>query len=153
MGTLEEVIRAIEECRDSYVAGKIIKSDALHYLKEYRVVTDICHKHGIASVWGQVLPDPEKTDWDKKLNFDNAYDNDPLDWETLKQMKGKPVWVEMDGYKPNWGIVMNQDKRNGRLLLCGYDEVCIQIEIAEEGEGAEWQAYRKEKSEIPQQKN
>lgn len=36
MGTLDEVIKAIEVCRDSYVAGKIIKSDALHYLKEYR---------------------------------------------------------------------------------------------------------------------
>ena len=35
MRTLNEVIEAIEVCRDSYVAGKIIKSDALRYLKEY----------------------------------------------------------------------------------------------------------------------
>ena len=38
MKTLDEVIKAIEVCRDSYVAGKIIKSDVLHYLKEYKVL-------------------------------------------------------------------------------------------------------------------
>ena len=36
MESLDDVIKAIEECRDSYVAGKIIKSDALYYLKEYQ---------------------------------------------------------------------------------------------------------------------
>lgn len=41
---------------------------------------------------------------------------------------------------------MNQDERNGRLLLCGYDKVAIRIEINEEGEGTVWQAYRKEKT-------
>lgn len=72
-------------------------------------------------------------------------DNPPLDWEQLKQMEGKPVWVEMEGYSPHWGIVMNQDEKNGRLCLCGYDEMPIRIEIYEEGEGKSWQAYRKER--------
>lgn len=72
-------------------------------------------------------------------------ENKPLTWEDLKSMEGKPVWVEMDGYTPVWGIIMNQDKRNGRLCLCGYDKVPIRIEINEDGEGNIWQAYRKER--------
>lgn len=162
MKTIDEVIKAFEWCinNDSYECDECPYDkeeegchhrnlDALHYLKEYRVVTDICHKHGIASVWGQVLPDPEKTDWDKKLNFDNAYDNDPLDWETLKQMEGKPVWIEWisgcgKGSK-KWVLSHGCDD----LMMVftaldvakvGYDGHLRQISL-----GKTWQAYRKER--------
>lgn len=158
MKTLDEVIKALEHCQGKGCTpecpyetrcvhdGKAsVEEDALHYLKEYKVVTDICHKHGIASVWGQVLPDPEKTDWDKKLNFDNAYDNDPLDWETLKTMKGKPVWLEDNLDEPGyirkyWAIYQGIDKAQSteyaRISDLLYDKVYF---------GTEWQAYRKER--------
>ena len=124
MKTLDEVIIGIKE---QMGLGDPILIDALHYLKEYKDYQDtMC-----------ALPD--YYDWV------HSADNPPLTWEQLKQMEGKPVWVEMDGYKPNWGIVMNQDERNGMLLLCGYDEAAIRIEINEEGEGKGWQAYRKER--------
>ena len=130
MKTLDEVIEAIEVCRDSYVAGKIIKSDALHYLKEYQQYQNTPSRSGHMAL----------VDY-----FDEQQKNEPLTWDELRGMQGKPVWVEMEGYKPNWGIVMNQDERNGRMSLCGYDKVAIRIEINEEGEGNTWQAYRKER--------
>lgn len=97
-------------------------ADALYYLKEYRSLDSL-----------DAVAFPED-------------DNPAMTWNELKGMEGKPVWVEMEGYKHNWGIVMNQDERNGRLCLCGYDKVPIRIEINEDGEGKTWQAYRKERS-------
>lgn len=135
MKTLDEVIMALDACQRSAceqcpyydpnvdICDDVAQADALHYLKEYKKLDSL-----------DAIAFPED-------------DNEPLTWKELKQMKGKPVFVEMDGYKPNWGIVMNQDKRNGRLLLCGYDEVVIRIELNEEGEGIGWQAYRKERTE------
>lgn len=133
MKTLDEVIKAIEYCTeiDDYCCeccpgfeepDCYVPKDALQYLKEFQ---------GLSKMWNDKL--------------DTEQENPPLTWDELKQMEGKPVWIEMDGYKPSWGIVMNQDKRNGRLMLCGYDEAAIRIEINEEGEGNGWQAYRKER--------
>ena len=101
-----------------------VEKTALHYLK--------------------VLQKMQKAQPVTKGEWDELYNN-PLTWDELRTMEGKPVWIEMDGYKPNWGIIMNQDKINGRLLLCGYDEVEIRIEIDEDSEGIHWKAYRKER--------
>ena len=132
MITLDEVINKIESawaCPSSdegseYCDLMEVRDDILQYLKWYKDLADDSEAY---------------VEWKE---------NPPLTWDELKSMEGKPVWVEMDGYKPNWGIVMNQDKRNGRLMLCGYDEVAIRIEINEEGEGTVWQAYRKERHAI-----
>ena len=169
MKTIEEVIKAHEICRKSISPfdekckecpyheedenGKWLGSycgdfhfDVLHYLKEYRVVTDICYKHGIASVWGQVLPDPDKTDWDKKMNFDDAYDNDPLSWDELRTMEGKPVWVESSDSlnRRRWMFVGEWfDDDEMRLFDMGYDYPDY---VSKNGyESGTWQAYRKER--------
>ena len=170
MKTLDEVINALEKCTayDAECEGCPYQEDnegglecemrnleeVLHYLKEYRVVTDICHKHGIASVWGQVLPDVEKTDWDKRLNFDNAYDNPPLTWSELRQMEGKPVWVEEylpvmedevgvtedEGeYNKHWDIVKKVYRKQITFYVQGMSN-------SKDWQGIAWQAYRKERS-------
>ena len=152
MKTLDEVINAYEKCIPLKIrcnecpyhedgCPESRKQDALHYLKEYRVVTDICHEHGIASVWGQVLPDVEKTDWDKRLNFDNAYDNKPLDWDELRQMEGKPVWVEALLYK-QWAVIAYVS--DGYILFEGVNLYAPESRIYM-GEENGWQAYRKER--------
>lgn len=120
MKTIDEVISFLEDRQKTEDWN--VRDDAIQHLREFKELIKM---------------------WNDKL--DKEQENPPLTWEQLKQMEGKPVWVEMDGYKPNWGIVMNQDKRNGRLMLCGYDEAAIRMEINKEGEGNGWQAYRKEK--------
>lgn len=146
MKTLDEVIVELENYPvvggttltfDVIVVPERSLNNALHYLKEYKN-TDENYKRAISHV-------TEVIDHYEKMVADYlSVNNPPLTWEELKAMEGKPVWVEMEGYKHNRGIVMNQDERNGRLLLCGYDKVAIRIEINKEGEGNRWQAYRKE---------
>lgn len=147
MKALDEVIKRIEiyknifdkngcfECHyhEDDCIDSCFLENVLHYLKTIETTENLYHDAvNELSKW-------KDEDWkDRYL---------PLTWDELKQMEGKPVWIEMEGYKPNWGIVMNQDERNGNLLLCGYDKVAIRIEINKEGEGNKWQAYKKERDE------
>ena len=147
--TLDEVITGI---REEMGLGDPVLADALHYLKEFRVVTDIAHEHGIASVWGQVLPDVEKTDWDKKLNLDNAFNNDPLTWEQLKQMEGKPVWVEYDrSIRNKWGCKRWHVIRwIQTVTFDGKDHYWMRVDedgiyFDKDEQGKTWLAYRKER--------
>ena len=126
MPTLDEVIEAIEVCRDSYVSGKIIKSDALHYLKEYQ---------RLQIAFLKALADLE--------------DNPPLDWDELKQMEGKPVWVEADdGKYKGWVIVgkfyslLEEEDLDAHVDLYYFGR---SMEYSKEMYGYYWQAYRKER--------
>lgn len=96
MKTLDEVIHALEVCTSGYCSNhdgdcpylghykcneEQRKLDALHYLKEYKT--------------NQEDPDGDHQQLEKaqKLLWE-FYQNDPLTWDELKQMEGKPVWVE-----------------------------------------------------------
>lgn len=117
MKTLDEVIEAIEVCRDSYVAGKIIKSDAIQYLKEYQ---------RLQIAFLKALADLE--------------DNPPLTWDELKGMEGKPVWVEHRLFK-GWRLIGWQANDHMMNLVGPYSE---QLPLFADGCGSDWQAYRKE---------
>ena len=126
MKTLDEVIKAFEQCNDkcyecAYHLGNscIIKrnSDALHYLKAYKDDKD--DLTALRAFWKEQQANPALT------------------WEELKQMEGKPVWVEYDGYKPMWDIV---DKIINERTIETYN--CM---LHNEGIGIYWQAYRKER--------
>ena len=168
MKTLDEVIRAVQHCglvsnfdeNHEYDGGcpyedcsvcekkRMLGKDIIHYLMEYREITDVCHKHGITSVWGHLLPDPDKTDKSKKLNFDNAYDNDPLTWQELKQMEGKPVWVEygIDFQAKHW-IILPEMACSYRHDRYSRDSFCLGVvRFYKDDIGKEWQAYRKERT-------
>lgn len=88
MKTIDELIKAIEYClKPADILGNCrekcpyihncdpectaVKEDALHYLKENRTL-----QYGYI----KAMADLE--------------DNPPLTWDELKQMEGKPVWVE-----------------------------------------------------------
>lgn len=125
MPTLEEVIRAIEVCRDSYVAGKIIKSDALHYLKEYRDLKSTM-------------------DWHTQMEeIRNSIENVPLTWDELRKMEGKPVWVEYDDHFPG--------RKGTKFKEWEVIDVIFDDRLVAKGEwdyhknemGHVWQAYRK----------
>lgn len=146
MKTLDEVIYAYERCRsEDVMAGCGVcayhdvphcgckcerNDDALHYLKEYRET-----KKHLAC-----LDDAEIRGDDTQV-----VNNPPLDWETLKQMEGKPVWFEYDNHLSGrkqikykvWDVIdwVTED------LILVKGEFCYQKDEF----GDVWQAYRKER--------
>jgi len=117
MKTLDEVIYHLENC-----AYAPLTDDALHYLKVLQKM--------------QKAQPLEKSEWDKLYN-------QPLTWQELKGMEGKPVWVEYT-YQGEW----RPDKGEWIIInLMGDDDL-----IDQTGEGLfpkslygkTWQAYRKE---------
>lgn len=141
MKTLDEVIEAYEYCinnnyRDcrgcpygcqdgeSGCTNAEEKTDALHYLKEYR------EKHD------DILR------MEEALGYCEIMDNPALSWDELKEMGGKPVWVVEEGYQTweYWSLVywMKDDEltllnENGRTTYSKNEQ------------GTVWQAYRKER--------
>ena len=145
MKTLDEVIKNFEICRKArlnlrscdgctYAIGDndfcidCNEIDVLHYLKEFQDLSKM---------------------WNNKL--DKEQENPPLDWETLKQMEGKPLWVEYNLH------IVNKDFRDKSKRWCIIREIKpwhdTEIIITENGfilskneQIKCWQAYRKERS-------
>ena len=157
MKTLDEVIKGFECCNSINCAEcpyanwdntDVVRcndtekeDDALHYLKELRHILD-------NTVW--VNSTKEKTGYWKLPTLPET-GNDPLSWEQLKQMEGKPVWVEVqddngDHYKwrgDRWYIV--KDFSQG--YYGGYCHLEPNYRTwTEQTYGELWQAYRKERS-------
>lgn len=163
MRTLNEVIEAIEVCRDSYVAGKIIKSDALHYLKAFRDAKDTLERE--KDRYAEAVKNCERAENKyKKLTEEASQNlvntsqitcpkchsefvilpesNDPLTWDELQQMEGKPVWVEQH----------HGDTKGWLLILRKCDDVVTcttkhgnSFYLYKANYGEKWQAYRKER--------
>ena len=139
MKTLHEVIRAYELCLDKYIkcnecpyhergCPDAKKVDALQHLKEYR---------GLLKMWNDKL--------------DKEQENQPLEWEELHTMKGKPIWVEYNFQ------ISNKEFRDNSKRWCIIREFKpwhdTEIIITENGfvlskneQVKDWQAYRKERS-------
>ena len=139
MKTLDEVIKALEVCTsDRGGCGECPFNDnckpddkwddALHYLKEYQQTVR----------WIEIESEKFKqtVDFIKK-----ATANEPLTWDELKQMEGKPVWVEALLYK-QWAIVAcvyaDYIRFEGANLYAPEHRIYM-------GEDNGWQAYRKER--------
>lgn len=151
MRTLDEVIKSYElscgdkncsecpyddECLDHFVCECYERmDDTLHYLKEYRQsCADLVENN---KRYIQIYIEYREM-------IDELNRNDPLTWDELKQMIGKPVWIEWTNY-PSWnawfilgkifgdGTVFLNGDRNGRPTKEYY--------------GKTWQAYRKERHE------
>ena len=65
--------------------------------------------------------------------------NDPLTWDELKQMEGKPVWVENKFYK-KWLIAYQINENDIIFDGNGFYTQAFVIDY-----GKSWQAYRKER--------
>jgi len=115
---INEVIKSLERGEPSFCG-------ALHYLKEYR--------------------DRAKELEDMRIMYINAIaqleDNPPLTWKQLKQMVGKPVWVEHKLYK-QWAIIQRFGDGFDFVVFVG-DE--LYAPEHKKCMGEEWQAYRKER--------
>lgn len=144
MKRIEEVVKALDTCISNVRCVDIcpyfkdgcidyeMEKDALHYLKEYQTIADACHKHGIGSIWGTMLPDPEKVEG--KPDIDGCA-NMPLTWEELKQMDGKPIWISDFGWDIADGVASDSL------------HTAFGISYKRADMGVEWQAYRKERFE------
>ena len=135
MKTLDEVIKGFECCEntdcgncpykilfndDSHVPCDQFSKDedALYYLKEYRE-----KQYELSAMFDEyqakVAEDP----------------NEPLDWEELKQMEGKPVWVEPC---KEW-MLITEIETEPHIWLLSLDGMDYDMSLHE------WQAYRKER--------
>ena len=92
-------------------------NDALHYLKMFRdtinalnVERENCIEAACKYIEAEKELESQKVQmmWvDKHFQFEVS-DNPSLTWDELKQMEGKPVWVEEIGGKyatPHWGFI------------------------------------------------
>lgn len=148
METLDEVILTfagcflqsrkewcIENCpylqNDEQMCRRDVLTDALHYLREYQRDKQI-FAYDVA-----------------RRNFELSERNDPLTWQELTQMKGKPVWDEGKTVK-HWTIITGiyyDDLNEGYVLLTYYSERngAQTIRRKRSTMGKTWNAYRKER--------
>ena len=150
MKTLDEVITALDVCTngkgcencpyavydedgfEEYTECEKLKTDALRYLLEYR---QDCED----------LVEAAKSLTKKEHEFAIEDKNEPLTWDELKQMEGKPVWVEENWHKYEakyWSI------HHG--ISDGYDgDEILYLQpfttLSKNNMGKTWQAYRKER--------
>jgi hypothetical protein len=138
MRTLDEVIFEAPYSQTPWEA------DALHYLKEYRSKQD--------TIAEQLAELKQKNDHvcEMAITVCKAYErlckrlaeeyrNDPLSWDELKAMEGKPVWVEALLYK-QWAIIAyvgsDHIRFEGANLYAPESRAYM-------GDANGWQAYRK----------
>lgn len=133
MKTLDEVIKGMEHChedncmecpyqfepKDFDCITQCQYTDALHYLKEYR-----------------------KLDSLDAVAFSED-DNPPLTWDELKQMAGKPVWVEYGTFSDSgWAFISEISEKGSIEFLLPWG---LRLVMHEGAIGKTWQAYRKER--------
>lgn len=144
MKTLDEVIKAYEccdhgepdsRCEDCPYNGigaccAERETDALHYLKTIETTENLYHDAvNKLSKW-------EDEDWKDRCL--------PLTWDELKQMEGKPIWMEFTYHNPEetyryWTIVKYFDNDEGGAKMITGTGVYHKCAI-----DTDWQAYRKE---------
>jgi len=145
--TLDEVIIGIKE---QMGLGDPILIDALQYLKEYRNVKNALNteREELIEAYCQWKDAKEKLEaqtsqimWvDNHFQFEIS-DNPPLTWDELKQMEGKPVWIQ-EGDHGYWIIIDNFSITSYGYHWLNSVEGCLEKEYM----GISWQAYRKEKN-------
>ena len=130
MKTLDEVIKNLEDGTEHLSVMLISRetwTDALQWLKGYKAHIEL-----------------------DKLRDKCEAENEPLSWDELKLMEGKPVWIEGDH-----GCIWNQkawslirlDPENDDIVICINTDNGVHYEFAigQEDYGTDWQAYRKER--------
>ena len=138
MKTLDEVINIFDKCcndktvwfdENTCLNTICTLTDALQYLKAYK--DDRNDLSALRAFWAEQQA------------------NDPLTWDELKQMEGKPVWVEEPSFfGKRWVIIsgMNDEAVFGT-------SIGSQVFYCKENQGTEWQAYRKERTDDHRRSN
>jgi len=141
MKALDEVIKAYElSCGKKDCAQCPYNDECLdHFTCEcYERMDDTFHYLKVLQKMQKAQP-LEKSEWDELYN-------QPLTWEELRGMEGKPVWVELPhSYRKAWGL-------NDGMFTDAYGNDCITVKVLhdlwhlqQKQMGEAWQAYRKER--------
>ncbi len=182
MKTLDEVIKALRctnpetdpetKCNDCpykefrmsdlwYVGPScldVMFADALHYLKEYSSNQDtIAEQLEELEQKNDHVCEMAKTiceEYDRLCNrLAEEYRNDPLTWDELKAMEGKPVWVEQtmifeegtpEEYQQDvkeWMIISAIHNKQGWVDMVDVEDGELQFDRKDNT----WKAYRKER--------
>lgn len=140
MRTIDEVIEELQywdtchEYPECFYDDEVTR-DALHYLKEFNRYQNTPSRNGHMAL----------VDY-----FDESQKNEPLTWDELKLMNGKPVWIEGTHHK-HWCIIKGIAKKdlsemeyitlaylNNKNRIVTYDRRKGNFDVT-------WQAYRKER--------
>jgi hypothetical protein len=132
MKTLDEVIDELED--------EGLFADALHYLKHLQDYYEISANGGL------LTPEPRSVEIGSGVGIKWHEPNPPLTWDELRQMEGKPVWVEYDDHFPG--------RKGTKFKEWEVIDVIFDDRLVAKGEwdyhknemGHVWQAYRKERS-------
>lgn len=148
MKTLDEVIEVMtnEIClnskADCWEVPVNLYGVIIHYLHEYRSEKKLWEAD--RKLWTDKQEQVDKTRQkyiDKLKELEIGTLNDPLTWNELKQMEGKPVWVETKKFGSRWYLFEIDDIKI--MCVSRYGEH-IQLFRFEMNKG-DWQAYRKER--------
>ena len=157
MKTLDEAIEIFEKVvKHDYVwfdentALMTIETltDTLQYLQMYR--SDMQMYAENQKHWEDELAQKIKDFGDAKERYitrlkelDIGTLNEPLTWDELKTMEGKPVWIVPEEEKGYWFVIEffnNNPYYGGDRVIFTNDVVLNRCNL-----GKTWQAYRKEK--------
>ena len=130
----QEAIKNCELAENKY--KRLYEETSQNFADTSQITCPKCHSEFV------ILDDPDG-DHAQLLKcqalLQDFYRNDPLDWETLKQMEGKPVWVEP---VKEWMLITEIEPEDGAehiwlLSLDGFDY--------DMGCYTDWIYYRKER--------
>ena len=158
MKTLDDVITELKTIYDRYEAegcfycsfqrectgGYCYLADALHYLKELRDMTDIPMEYFESGGTLENFADTSQITCPKCHSefVILTEENNPLTWDELKQMVGKPVWLEDSNQQGEWVLLSGMEDD---VLYFVY-RTCNEYKIYRKEHGTLWKAYRKEQS-------
>ena len=159
MKTLDEVIRWYEN-RQTTLIGKATREEmqdsVVHYLKEYRDhqqrLLTLCDNYGDAIANCEIAENKYRKMEDElndiRREFIEQMKNEPLTWDELRQMEGKPVWIDSVPLVRRWVIIKKFHPIGGNKNLFDMeveDGAHFLRKNMKRDDPAWWQAYRKER--------
>ena len=133
MKTLDEVIKNFEICRKARL--NLIRCDGCTYAIGDNDFCIDCNETDVLE-WLKGYRAHIELD---KIRDKCEAENEPLTWDELRTMEGKPVWVEADE-KERWRII--REVSSEHLIL----ESGLPLHKCWMNHPDGWQAYRKERS-------
>lgn len=145
MKTLDEVITTLDYCmfssdctpcayKQTKDCQRTKSQDALHYLRQYR--SDKVEWEAQKKAYEDWIEQYKEARDKHQQAVIELKKNDPLSWDELKQMEGKPVWVEP---VKEWMLITEIDKEEDQVWLLSLDGQDYDFG------SHNWQAYRKER--------
>ena len=117
--------------------------DAAHletsYFRENLIYCENCDMYFTLDAFSATKKDIVNA-WNRRAEPEER--NNPLTWDELKQMEGKPVWVEDAFENGEWYII---ERVTWSGLMITHDRWGDESEFKVKDIGDVWQAYRKER--------